>query len=430
MTPLTRSILSIALPSVAANITAPLLGLVDMAIVGHMGNAACIGAIALGGTMFSMLYWIFAFLRMGTGGLVAQAFGRHDRPGMSAAFSRAVLVAAACGVVLIALSPLLCGWLLRVMAPEEGTAVLAARYFRILIWGAPAFLTTYALNGWFVGCQSTQRALWMSIVINVVNIAASLVFVYVFGMGIDGVALGTLTAQWAGCIFGMAMARRMNLVKVGFRTLLAGRELKRFFSLNFDIFLRTLCLVAVTVWFTSAGARQGDMILAANALLMQFFLLVSYIMDGVSYAGEALAGSAFGQSDYRRLRAVVGGVFRIGAAVGLVFTLVYFFAGDLLLNLLSDNESVTEAAKEFRWWAVSVPFAGFSAFLWDGIFIGATMTRRMLLSMAVSAAVFFATYFALSPAMGNHALWLAFILYLASRGILQTVLWARWLRQR
>lgn len=413
-----RSIFALAIPAIVANITTPLLGLVDMAIVGHLGKADIIAAIAVGGSMFSMLYWLFAFLRMTTGGMVAQAHGRSDITGMSVVFWRALLVAVVAGCLLIAFSPVLRGLLLDFMGAEPTASGYAAEYFDILVWGAPAFLSTYVLNGWFIGSHSTKRALAMSVSINVINIIASLVFVYLFNLGIVGVALGSLVAQWLGFAVGILLAVRQHPVRVTLRQMFASGELKRFASMNLDIFLRTLCLVAVTVWFTRAGARQGDMVLAVNALLLQFFLLFSYFMDGFAYAGEALVGSAVGASDERAECNIVRQLMVIGLIASLVFVVIYTLGGEAFLGVLTDNGDVIAASAEFRWWAVSVPFVGFSAFVWDGVFIGATRTRAMFLSMVVAAALFFALYYILFPSMGNHALWLAFVAYLGARGLL------------
>ena len=423
MKPLSRKILSLALPAIAANITTPLLGLVDMAIVGHLGSPVFIAAIALGGTMFSMLYWVFAFLRMGTGGMVAQAYGAFDRREMSAVFFRGLTMALLAGIALIALSGFLSRVLLAFVGNGDEAALVAERYFNLLIWGAPAYLSTYVLNGWFAGCQAPKKALLTSLIINLTNIAASLVLVYGLGLGVTGVALGTLSAQVAGCLSGLIMARGTGLHRSPLRTVFSSGRLRKFFSLNFDIFLRTLCLVAVTVWFTRAGARQGDIILAANALLLQLFLLFSYMMDGFAYAAEALVGSAVGASDVRAERSVISQIFRLALPLSLIFTVVYAIGAEVIVGLLSDDPHVAAAASDFRWWIVLVPLAGFPAFVWDGVFIGATLSRRMLLAMAVAAAIFFGLYFLLFPVMGNHALWLAFVSYLACRGGVQWLLY-------
>lgn len=420
-----RDILRLAVPAVVANITTPLLSLADMAIVGHIGSPAFIAAIALGGTLFSMVYWLFGFLRMGTGGMTAQACGARDTAAVDALLYRALAVSVLSGTVLILVSPLLRTPLLGFMGAPPESSALAGRYFDILIFGAPASLSIYVFNGWFIGLRDSRRPMWLSLIVNVVNIVCSLVLVYGLRLGIDGVAVGSLIAQWTGFAVAVMMARRYRPQVPSLAVLLRVAELRRFLSVNADIFLRTLCLVAVTVWFTRAGARQGDTLLSVNALLMQLFVLFSYLMDGYAYAGEALVGNAAGAGDRHAVGRCVRALFCHGAIVAAFFTVAYAFCGDLVLSLLSDNDVVLAAAGDYRWWAVLIPVAGVGAFIWDGVFVGATMTRAMLLSMAVATAIFFAVCLSLYQAMGNHALWLAFILYLSARAGVQTILFNR-----
>lgn len=397
--------------------------MVDLAIVGHMGDAAFIAAIALGGTIFSMIYWIFGFLRMGTSGITAQAYGAGDSAERDATLMRALAVSTSIGLLLILLQSPLRRMMLYFFGSDPAASALASEYFDVLIYGAPATLGIYALNGWFIGIQNSRLTMWMSLIINIVNIAASLLLVYAARLGIKGVAGGTLIAQWTGFAAGLLMCLPYKVSFGGWKAIMRGDRLRRFFSVNRDIFLRTLCLVAVTVWFTRAGARQGDTILAVNALLMQLFLLFSYIMDGFAFAGEAIVGKLAGRgdSDARSERSrTIRALFRHGAVISLIFTIAYALFGEEILRLLSDDLSVAAASKEYLWWAVTIPFAGFGAFIWDGIFVGETRTRGMLIAMALAMAVFFATYFILFPYMGNHALWLAFILYLAARTIAQS----------
>lgn len=416
-----RDIFAIAVPSIVANITTPLLGLVDMAIVGHMGSAVYIAAIALGGTMFSMIYWVFAFLRMGTSGMTAQAFGAGDVEERDASLFRAMTVAVGIGVMLIALQSPLRVLMLHFFGGEDEAAVMAARYFDVLIYGAPATLGLYVVNGWMIGVQNSRLTMWTSLIINVVNIASSLTLVYVLHLGVEGVAAGTLIAQWTGFIAGCQMIRRYRPRLGRFWRLFDGAKIKRFFSVNTDIFLRTLCLVAVTVWFTRAGARQGDIVLSVNALLMQLFVIFSYMMDGFAFAGEALIGKLTGAGDMVLKRAMVRRLFLTGGIVSLSFTAVYAVFGHDILGVLSSDVTVLELSRDYMWWGVTIPLAGMSAFIWDGVFIGETRTRQMLLSMGIAMVVFFTVYFAFYTLWGNHALWLAFILYLSVRGIAQTV---------
>ncbi|MBO5780540.1 MAG: MATE family efflux transporter [Muribaculaceae bacterium] len=420
-----RKILHIAIPSIIANITTPLLSMVDLAIVGHMGNASFIAAIALGGTIFSMIYWLFGFLRMGTSGMTAQAVGADDRGERDASLWRAMIVALSFGLLIIALQSYLKSVLFRFMGGEVDATNLARTYFDVLIFGAPATLGVYVLNGWFIGLQNARLTMWLSLIVNIVNICCSLLLVYVFQFGIEGVAAGTLIAQWTGFIVGLLMVVSYRPRFEKFKSLFNPAAIRRFFAVNTDIFLRTLCLVAVTVWFTRAGARQGDIILAVNALLMQLFILFSYIMDGFAFAGEALAGLYVGSGETDKRLLSIKSLFKFGVVIATLFTLCYFVAGDTILAFLSDDRQVLIASEEYSWWALAIPFAGMAAFIWDGVFIGETRTRGMLVAMLVASILFFGAYYLLFPIWENHALWFAFILYLAMRGVVQTLIYIR-----
>ena len=418
-------ILKIALPAIVTNITVPLLGLVDTAIVGHMGAAVYIGAIAVGSMMFNLVYWLFGFLRMSTSGLTAQARGRRDFREMSRQLSQSVLVALVVSVVLLLLQWPLYQLLLWLIGPTADVRPLVKVYFRIVIWGAPATLTLYALSGWYIGMQNTRTPMVISIIQNVVNIVASLVLVYGLDMKVEGVALGTVIAQYAGLAVAVA--------KVPFRFFRretaesSSGAAKGAWKLEGALFLRTLCLVAVNLYFTSAGARQGSTILAVNTLLMQLYLLFSYIMDGFAYAGEALGGRYWGAQDLSAYRDVVRKLFCWGAGMTLLFTAVYVVGGMPFLQMLTDEPSVVEASRDYVWWAYLIPVAGVAAFIWDGIFIGTTKSRGMLLSSFLAACVFFTGTFLLTNQIGNHGLWLSMIAYLAMRGLVQTLIYFRFI---
>lgn len=422
MSPINRQILHIAIPSIISNITVPLLGLVDVTIVGHLGSASYIGAIAVGGMLFNMIYWIFGFLRMGTGGLTAQAYGQHNTQEGTRILLRSLSVSLLLALVLLVLQyPIrLIAFMLIDASPE--VQELATRYFHICIWGAPATLGLYSFTGWFIGMQNSRYPMYIAITQNIVNIAASLFFVFVLHMKVEGVALGTLIAQYAGVIMAYLLCishyhpfrqqvQRMQLFE--------RNAMKRFFLVNRDIFLRTLCLVAVTVFFTSTGATYGDVVLAVNTLLMQLFTLFSYIMDGFAYAGEALSGKYTGSNDKIRLHQTVRNLFGWGSAMALLFTLTYLWEGQDFLQLLTNDSEVIAASGTYLLWTVAIPFCGFSAFILDGICIGTTSTRIMLKSMATASALFFGVYFLCSGSWGNHALWMAFLVYLAVRGLMQ-----------
>ena len=422
-----RRILGLAAPAVVSNVTVPLLGLVDVTIVGHLGDAAYIGAIAAGGMLFNVLFWIFGFLRMGTSGLTSQAYGRGDEREQARVLAQALATGLLLSAAVVSARHAIGDAAFRLLGTSPEVERHAERYFYICVWGVPAMLGMYAFNGWFVGMQNSRFPMWVSVGVAAVNTACSLGLVLGFGMKVEGVAAGTVAAEWFG--LGLAAwlwARRYGRPRgrLSWREFLDVSRAGRFFAVNRDIFLRTLCLVAVTFMFTSRGARQGDTVLAVNTLLMQLFTLFSYVMDGFAYAGEALTGRYAGARDLRQLRAAAGALFRWGAWTAAAFTCLYAAGGEGFLRLLTSEEEVVAAAGEYFWWAVGIPAAGFAAFLWDGILVGATATGRMLASMALATAVFFAVYLAGGEG-NNHALWGAFLAYLFTRGAAQSALGRR-----
>ena len=418
-----KRILGLAVPSIISNITVPLLGLVDVSIVGHLGSAAYIGAIAIGGMLFSMIYWIFGFLRMGTSGLTAQAYGRRDLAEVILLFVRSLGIAFGLALLLIMLQYPILKVAFTLIDATPAIKDLASLYFRICIWGAPAVLGLYSFAGWFVGMQNSRFPMYIAITQNVVNIAASLFFVFVWNRGVAGVAMGTLVAQYAGLLMASLLwygYYRRLWQKLNWQMLTDYETMRSFFILNRDIFFRTLCLVAVTTYFTSRGAEQGDIILAVNTLMMQLFTLYSYIMDGFAYAGEALTGRYVGAHNQTDLRRMIRTLFAWGVGLALAFTLLYGIGGSSFLGLLTNEQEVLNASSDYFYWVLAIPLAGMAAFLWDGIYIGATASRQMLYSMLVASVSFFILQRIFQQQMGNHALWMAFIAYLFLRGLVQT----------
>lgn len=423
-----KRILHIAVPAIVSNITVPLLGLVDVSIVGHLGAASYIAAIAIGGMLFNVMYWLFGFLRMGTSGMTSQALGRRDLRGVVRLLMRSLCIAAIVAMLLIVLQLPISQLAMCIMKPSAEVRQYVSTYFHILIWGTPAMLGLYSMTGWFIGMQNSRLPMLIAITQNVVNIAASLLLVYIFGMKVDGVALGTLVAQYTGFLMSLLMwyAVYGRLLKhYDASRLFAWDAMKSFLSVNRDIFLRTLCLISVMLFFTSAGSWQGETILAVNTLLMQFYMIFSYVMDGFAYAGEAISGKYYGAANSTGLRLSVRSLFRWGALMTALFTLLYIIGDKSFMSLLTDNEDVVSAAGEYSFWAMLMPTMGVAAFIWDGIFIGCTKTRGMLQSMFISAIVFFAAYYGLHGVLANHALWIAFLLYMFTRGAVQTALWQK-----
>ena len=432
-----KEILSLAIPSIVTNITVPLLGLVDVAIVGHMGDASYIGAIAVGTMMMNVICWLFGFLRMGTSGMTSQAYGRGDSKEAATILFQAIALGAAIGILFVLFQPLLLRLFLFFMRPSDEIRAFASVYFHVCVFGLPAALVMYGLTGWFIGMQDTRTPMTVSIFQNIVNIMTSLLLVYVFGMKVEGVALGTLTAQYSGLLLALYILRRkyashyqllfsqFTLMPGDYSSFSYKHTLNRFFRVNRDIFLRTLFLVAVNAAFTSVGSRQGDVILAVNTLLFQFFTLYSYIMDGFAYAGEAICGKYYGAGNAPSFHACIRRLFAWGVIMTVVYTAAYYFGANDILHVLSNEQTVIEASEPYLLWVALIPVAGMGAFIWDGVFIGITDSRGMLLSCFVAAIVFAIMLSLFFTTMGNHALWLALLSYLLARGVMQTMLFWR-----
>ena len=441
-----REILRIAIPSIVSNITVPLLGLVDVAITGHLGSAAYIGAIAVGGMLFNVMYWLFAFLRMNTSGLTSQALGRRDEADCRRLLRRSLLMALVLSGALLLLQVPIRELGLYIMSPTDEVRRLTTIYFNICIWGAPASLSLFALNGWFIGMQNSRSPMVVAIVQNIMNIVVSLLLVYVLGMKVEGVATGTLVAQWGGFLMALGLSvpqmkankRQAPLSSPEGDTLVSAHKTIEAPSgavggastsgastsgaaSSFFLFLRTLCLVSVLLFFTSAGSRQGEVVLAVNTLLMQLYLLVSYVMDGFANAAEAMSGKYWGARDMDAFHHTVRHCFLWGVVCAVAFTLLYIIGGQPFLRLLTDEVYVVGASQTYIGWAWLVPVCSLAAFIWDGVFVGITAARQMLTSSFLAAVIFFSVYAVAVGPMGNHGLWLAFICYMLTRGIVQTL---------
>ncbi len=447
-----KKILQLALPNIITNITVPLLGMVDTAIVGRLSESH-IGAIAIGTQIFNLIYWNFGFLRMGTSGFTAQAYGARRLDEAVRVFIRALAIALAIAAILIILQYPIALLSKYIFNASPTVFSLAFSYFYIRIWAAPATLGLYAVKGWFIGMQNSRLPMWIAIFINCVNILCSLLFVVVFHWDIRGVALGTVIAQYSGLAvglffvvtrYGKIFTRHINLHSTSTNTnskstnllpfikeTLKWECMRHFFRVNGDIFLRTVCLAAVFTFITSQSGRISDEILAVDALLMQFFMLFSYIMDGFAYAGESLVGRYIGARDRRSLVSSVRHLLVWGLALTVAFTAIYSLFGTNILRIFSDKTDIIDAARPYLFWTLILPVCGFAAFLFDGIFVGATASRTMRNSMFISTAAFFALYYLLlhyqfpifSPQFDwNNILWLSFMVYLAARGITQALM--------
>ncbi|WP_299969040.1 MATE family efflux transporter [uncultured Roseobacter sp.] len=414
-----RRVLKIALPIVLSNATVPILGAVDVGVVGQMGEAAPIGAVGLGAIILSTVYWIFGFLRMGTVGLVGQAEGAGDSDEVSAWLTRALMVALAGGTALIALQPLIF-WAAFQLAPaSDEVERLASTYLTIRIWTAPAAIAVYALTGWLIAMEKTAAVFWVQLVMNGVNILLDLIFVLGFGWGVAGVAVATVIAELSGAALGLWFCRAAF-------TRPAWRDWPRIFDrarlirmalLNTDILLRSLMLMVIFSSFVFIGARFGDVTLAANEVLIQFMYITAYAMDGFAFAAETLIARAYGRGDraYVRRAALVtafwGLMICIGTALG------FALAGGWLIDLMAKNAEVQDTARVFLPYMIAAPLLGCAAWMLDGIFIGATRSADMRNMMALSFAIYWAAILILLPLLDNHGLWLALLISFVARGV-------------
>ncbi len=420
-----RTILKLAIPNIITGLTIPLLGMVDIAIVGRLGVDYLIGALAIGTTIFNFIYWNFAFLRMGTSGLAAQAFGARNFPKAAAVLVRSLSVALLIALLLLLFQRILGTLTLSMMKGSPQTMQRAAEYFYARIWAAPATLSLFVFQGWFIGLQNSRFPMFISIVLNILNIAFSLWFVFGLKMGMVGVAWGTVVAQYGSLGVALWLTGRYYrrvLKHIDLRSALDLKPMLHFFAVNRDIFLRTFCIVVVYTFFTSASSGMGDTLLAVNTLLMQLFTIFSYMMDGFAFAAESLIGRFVGARNPYMIRRYLKALLAWSAGVALFNMLVYIFFWEDLLKLFTESTDILATASQYVGWVVIVPLLGFAPFLIDGALIGATATRIMRNSVFLSTVAFFATYYGLLGPLGNNALWLAFMVFLVLRGVLQYVM--------
>ncbi len=417
-----RKILRLAIPNIISNISIPLLGLIDVALMGHIGNKAAIGAIAIGSMLFNFIFWAFGFLRMGTSGFTAQAFGKRDLKESVAILSRSVVLALASGFILIILQLPVAYIGFKLCGASDEVVQMASTYFYIRIYSAPATIVLFALTGWFIGMQNARMPMYIAIFVNLVNIAYSLFFIKVLGMKVEGIAWGSLLAQYTGLLF--AVVLMLTYYKKLFKyfdiaKLRDIRAFKDFLFVNKDIFIRTLLLIITISFFTAESARLGDTILASNTLLYQFFIFFSYFMDGFAYAAESLVGKYIGARDENLLRTTIKRLFLWGIGIALAFTFIYITSGKYLIPLLTNNTLIISYTQDYIYLIYLLPLVTFAAFLWDGIYVGATASVAMRNSMLVSTLVlFFPLYYFAFHQLGNLGLWIAFLIFLFSRGIL------------
>jgi MATE family multidrug resistance protein len=414
-----RRVFVLAIPLILSNLTQPLLSTVDTVLSGHLPGAAALGGVAVAGIFFNGVFWTFAFLRMGTTGLVAQAYGARDTHGLRLHLLRAMLTAMAIGAVVLALQGPLIAGAIRLLGASAAVRENALLYCHIRIWAAPAALANYVILGDLLGRQRARTALALQATINVVNVVVALLLVVRLHWGVAGIATGTLTADWAGLALGLWLAREhaRDPIPMRWRELADGASLRHLFALNRDILLRTAGLVAAYAWFTRTGARAGDAVLAANAVLMNLHFIASYGLDGFANATEALVGEAIGARRREDFRAVLRASSTAALVVAGLVSAAYFGFGRQLVGLFTNQEAVRALAVRYLPWVVALPVLSVAGFQLDGVFIGATRARDLRDSMLVSVGAFLLMAVGLERWMGNDGLWCAFCLFNVLRGL-------------
>ncbi len=426
-----RRVWSLAWPMMLSNITVPLLGLVDTAVIGHLPEPHHLGAVALGGMIFSILYWAFGFLRMGTTGMVAQAHGREDCDRLRTLLGQSLVLGACIGLLILLLRTPLTTLALQLMGPESDVLTEATRYTEIRAFGAPAVLCNFALLGWFVGMQNTRIALILLTSANLLNMLLDLLFVFGLGMKTDGVALATVLAEYFSLLLGLWFCRRLLLKTAGqwlWPQLRRLRDYKALIQVNRYLFVRTVSLLLTFAFFTAQGAQQGTAILSANAVLLNFLLLISNALDGFAHATEALIGRAVGRRDSSEFRRILGCTAFWSLVSAIMLTLVFWLGGNTIIHMLTDITEVREIASRYLPWVIILPLIGCWSFLLDGLFIGTTQVKAMQDTMLFSVFMVFAPIWWIAQPMGNHGLWLAFISLFAARGLSGG--WVFWRMQR
>lgn len=431
VSPLDRRLWALAWPLMLMQMTVPLLGLADTAVLGHLDSARYLAAVAIGANLFTVLFWAFGFMRMGTTGLAAQAYGRQQPDQLAALLVRSLVISLALGLALIALQQPLISTGLLLMQPDPEVSALATEYAAIRIWSAPAVLVQYTLIGWLIGTQYTRGPLLVLVLANSLNIVLDVLFVTVFGWYSQGVALATVIAEYGGCALALWLVwRRLPAVLPSRRVLLGvWADYRAILDVNRFILVRTLFLLFTFAFFTAQGARAGETIVAANAVLLTFLLIISNGLDGFAHAAEALVGEAQGQQDGSAMKRVCRATLKWSLWGAGIFTLAFIAGGQGLIQLLTSIEAVRSTAIAHLPWIWLLPLIAVWGYAFDGIFIGAMRTRAMQNTMMVAVVMVFLPVWWLTRSFGNQGLWFAFMTFLATRGLLMGGLFWHWLRQ-
>ncbi len=424
---LNRQILGLAVPMIISNISTPLLGLVDTAVMGHLDSAQYLAAVALSGIIFSFLYWGVGFLRMGTTGLAAQSFGRRKFSELKAVFLRAIILSCIISLLFLLLQQFIVGIAFSLLQSQENIEQLARQYFDIRIWSAPATLGMYVITGWLIGMQRVKAALLMVLATNLSNIVLDIYFVYFLHLQIRGVALASVYAEYAGLVIGMILLiRHWRLfdVHLCWQRVLNRKQFRSLLVININIFIRTWCLIFAFGFFTAKGARLGEITLAANAVLLNFQTFMAYALDGFAHAAEALVGKSTGEKQIRLLRRQVRSCGLWSSIVAMLFALVYLWFGKHIIFMLTDLHDVRQLALLYLPWSVIMPLIAFPCYLFDGVFIGAMHSKQMRNSMIFSLAVYLGCWYYTQPLM-NHGLWLSMISFMLARSISMAIIYRK-----
>ena len=422
--PINREVVRLAIPSILANITVPLVGIVDTAIAGHLGDAALIGGIAIGTMLFDLLYWNMGFLRVGTGGITAQAYGRGDMKASIGTFSQGIATSLVVSMIVLAIQWLFAEAMFLLVDCSPEVERVARNYFFIRVWAAPATLALFVFKGWFIGMQNTVFPMITDLWVNIVNMLASWLLSFYTPLGISGVAVGTLIAQWTGLVLALLLMRSKYRNLMQATTILHSMKwkyFKRFFSINSFLFVRSLLMLVVYEGFTIFAARFGDVELAVSSVMMHLLLLYSYFVDGFAYAGEALCGRFIGEQNRPSLNETVKYVFLWGSVIGIVSTGAYAVFPRSIIGLLTDNAEVIGASEPYLFWLLLMPVLSCVAFIWDGIYIGATASRSLMVCMIWSAGLFIVAFYLCAPHVGAQALYIAYFVHLVARSVYMTV---------
>ena len=428
-----KEVLKLAIPNIITNITIPLLGIVDLALLGHLESHIFLGAVAIGAMIFNILYWGMNFIRMSTTGFTAQAYGKKDTRKIASNLVTPVLIGSGIGIALILFQLPIDKISFLLLDAEKETEFYASNYFLIRIWAAPATLALYGFYGWLIGMQNAKYPMIIAVAVNIINVLLSYVFIYKLGMNSDGAALGTVIAQYCGALIAVVLIayKYKNYFKnYKFDFKINTNELKKYASVNINIFIRTLGIMAVFTFFTGSSANRGTLMLDANTILFQFYIFFSYFIDGFAYATEAMTGKYLGENNKKKLIKSLKVIFNWGFIVSLAFTLVYYFLGEQILSLLSTQAEIITISKNYLFWLWILPLVSFASFIWDGVFVGMTASKEMRNTMLFSSIlIFFPSFYLLSDIYGNHALWGALLLFLFSRGLTQTIIFRNILKK-